>query len=104
MGGLDTERARAYLASLPPESRPTAKRESPQFTGRVAQPSTFVTGGIAFSVADHEVPNILVEAADPAPFVEDRWVGCGLRVGGVRLRVDKRDGRCAVITIDPLDQ
>jgi NAD(P)-dependent dehydrogenase (short-subunit alcohol dehydrogenase family) len=35
MGGLDTERARAYLASLPPESRPTAKRESPQFTGRV---------------------------------------------------------------------
>lgn len=35
MGGLDTERARAYLMSLPPESRPTAKRESPQFTGRV---------------------------------------------------------------------
>jgi NAD(P)-dependent dehydrogenase (short-subunit alcohol dehydrogenase family) len=35
MGALDTERARAYLASLPPKSRPTAKRESPQFTGRV---------------------------------------------------------------------
>src|SRR5712672_4649033 len=35
MDGLDTERARAYLMSLPPESRPTAKRESPQFTGRV---------------------------------------------------------------------
>jgi NAD(P)-dependent dehydrogenase (short-subunit alcohol dehydrogenase family) len=35
MGGLDTERARAYLASLPVESRPTAKRESPQFTGKV---------------------------------------------------------------------
>jgi NAD(P)-dependent dehydrogenase (short-subunit alcohol dehydrogenase family) len=35
MGGLDTERARAYLASLPTEARPTAKRESPQFTGRV---------------------------------------------------------------------
>src|ERR1700704_6756527 len=34
MGGLDTERARAYIASLPPEARPTAKRESPQFTGR----------------------------------------------------------------------
>jgi NAD(P)-dependent dehydrogenase (short-subunit alcohol dehydrogenase family) len=29
MGGLDTERARAYLDILPPESRPTAKRESP---------------------------------------------------------------------------
>jgi len=35
MGGLDTERARAYLATLPVESRPKAKRESPQFTGRV---------------------------------------------------------------------
>ncbi|MGP4021020.1 SDR family NAD(P)-dependent oxidoreductase [Saccharopolyspora sp. 5N708] len=35
MGGLDTERARAYIDSLPPESRPTARRESPQFTGRV---------------------------------------------------------------------
>jgi len=46
-------------------------------------------------------PNILVEAADAIPFVEDTWVGCVLRVGGLRLRVDKRDGRCAVITIDP---
>jgi NAD(P)-dependent dehydrogenase (short-subunit alcohol dehydrogenase family) len=35
MGGLDTERARAYLETLPPEARPTAKRESPRFTGRV---------------------------------------------------------------------
>jgi hypothetical protein len=34
-GGLDTERARAYLATLPVEARPKAKRESPQFTGRV---------------------------------------------------------------------
>lgn len=35
MGGLDTERARAYIAALPEASRPTQKRESPQFTGRV---------------------------------------------------------------------
>jgi NAD(P)-dependent dehydrogenase (short-subunit alcohol dehydrogenase family) len=34
MGGLDTERARAYLATLP-ENQRTQKRESPQFTGRV---------------------------------------------------------------------
>jgi uncharacterized protein YcbX len=47
-------------------------------------------------------PNILIEAADPAPFVEDGWVGCVLRAGGLKLRVDKRDGRCAVITLDPL--
>src|ERR1700734_1110350 len=32
MGGLDTERARAYLASMPDELRPKRKRESPQFT------------------------------------------------------------------------
>jgi hypothetical protein len=47
-------------------------------------------------------PNLLVEAADDAPFPEDAWVGCVLRIGTLRLRVDKRDGRCAVITIDPV--
>jgi NAD(P)-dependent dehydrogenase (short-subunit alcohol dehydrogenase family) len=35
MGGLDTERARAYVATLPQSERPKQKRESPQFTGRV---------------------------------------------------------------------
>lgn len=35
MGGLDTERARAWLASLPEEARPRMQRDSPQFTGRV---------------------------------------------------------------------
>jgi NAD(P)-dependent dehydrogenase (short-subunit alcohol dehydrogenase family) len=35
MNGLDTERARAWLASLPPDGRPTPKRESPQFIGAV---------------------------------------------------------------------
>jgi NAD(P)-dependent dehydrogenase (short-subunit alcohol dehydrogenase family) len=35
MNGLDTERARADIAALPPEMRPTGKRESPQFTGRL---------------------------------------------------------------------
>lgn len=47
-------------------------------------------------------PNILVEADDAAPFAEDDWVGRVLRIGGMRLRVDKRDGRCVVITIDPM--
>jgi hypothetical protein len=47
-------------------------------------------------------PNILVEAAAAAPFAEDAWVGCILRIGGMRMRVDKRDGRCVVITIDPV--
>ncbi|MFJ4467184.1 SDR family NAD(P)-dependent oxidoreductase [Streptomyces sp. NPDC089424] len=35
MGGLDTERARAYLDTLPAEQRPSTPRESPEFTGRV---------------------------------------------------------------------
>ena len=46
-------------------------------------------------------PNILVEAFDDEPFLEDSWVGCVLRIGGARMRVDKRDGRCVVITIEP---
>lgn len=47
-------------------------------------------------------PNILVEAADDAPFAEDAWLGCVLRIGSMRMRVDKRDSRCVVITIDPV--
>ena len=46
-------------------------------------------------------PNLLVEATEETPFQEDGWVGGVLRVGSLRLRVDKRDGRCVVITIDP---
>jgi len=46
-------------------------------------------------------PNILVDAGEDAPFPEDAWVGRTLLIGGARMRVDKRDGRCVVITIDP---
>ena len=47
-------------------------------------------------------PNLLVASADGQPFAEDNWVGSVLRIGGLRMRVDKRDGRCVVITIDPV--
>lgn len=47
-------------------------------------------------------PNIVVEAAEQTPFLEDSWVGCVLRIGDMRMRIDKRDGRCVVITIDPV--
>lgn len=47
-------------------------------------------------------PNILVDCGESAPFVEDSWIGRALRIGGMRMRVDARDGRCAVITIDPV--
>jgi uncharacterized protein YcbX len=46
-------------------------------------------------------PNILVVPTVDEPFAEDAWVGSVLRIGGMRMRVDKRDGRCMVITIDP---
>ena len=46
-------------------------------------------------------PNLLVEAVGDAPFAEDSWVGSTLRIGGLRLRIDKRDGRCLVVTLDP---
>lgn len=47
-------------------------------------------------------PNILVEGTDQTPFAEDDWVGRVVRIGDMSMRIDKRDGRCAVITIDPL--
>ena len=52
-------------------------------------------------------PNLLVEALDEAgaastdTFPEDAWVGRVLRIGDMKMRIDKRDGRCVVITIDP---
>jgi uncharacterized protein YcbX len=47
-------------------------------------------------------PNIVVEAADGRAFPEDAWVGHGLRIGALRLRVDKRDKRCVMVNVDPL--
>lgn len=46
-------------------------------------------------------PNFLILAQGDAPYPEDDWVGNILSIGTMRMRVDKRDGRCAVITIDP---
>jgi uncharacterized protein YcbX len=44
-------------------------------------------------------PNLVIEADEP--FAEDAWVGGTLQIGTTVLRVDKRDSRCAVITVDP---
>ena len=50
-------------------------------------------------------PNLLVDAAGAAAaggdFPEDAWVGRVLRIGGLRMRVDQRDQRCVMVTIDP---
>lgn len=46
-------------------------------------------------------PNLLVEAIDGADFPEDAWVGGTLRIGEAAMRVDKRDGRCMMVNVDP---
>ena len=50
-------------------------------------------------------PNLLVKATGAAAaggdFPEDAWVGRVLRIGGLRMRVDQRDQRCVMVTIDP---
>jgi uncharacterized protein len=46
-------------------------------------------------------PNLLVDAPG-REFPEDAWVGRVLRIGGLRMRVDKRDQRCVIVTIDPV--
>lgn len=51
-------------------------------------------------VAERFRPNLLVDAP-AADFPEDGWVGRILRVGGLRMRVDKKDQRCVMPTIDP---
>src|SRR5262245_24406519 len=49
-------------------------------------------------------PNVVVEAEDGAPFVEDAWVGKRLLFGsaeGPAVGVTHRDERCAMVNIDP---
>ena len=46
-------------------------------------------------------PNLLVDAPG-CDFPEDAWVGRVLRIGGLRMRVDQRDKRCVMVTIDPV--
>lgn len=45
-------------------------------------------------------PNLVVETTE-GPFAEDAWVGRELRIGGLRMRVDRRDQRCVVVGLDP---
>jgi uncharacterized protein len=46
-------------------------------------------------------PNLLVEPYGAAGFPEDGWLGAVLRIGSMRMRVDRQDPRCVVITVDP---
>jgi hypothetical protein len=46
-------------------------------------------------------PNILIDAAGETEYPEDGWIGRTLRIGEIRMRVDQRDQRCVITTIDP---
>jgi hypothetical protein len=46
-------------------------------------------------------PNLVVEPTGDTPFPEDAWLGSVLRIGDMRMRVDKRDQRCIMINVDP---
>jgi uncharacterized protein YcbX len=43
--------------------------------------------------------NIVVDAS--GEYAEDAWIGHTLRIGGLRMRVDRPDSRCVIITTDP---
>ncbi len=46
-------------------------------------------------------PNFVVEAFGSGAFPEDGWVGHVLSIGGMKLRVDRRDSRCVIVNLDP---
>lgn len=46
-------------------------------------------------------PNILIDSMEPSAFPEDDWCGATLRLGGLKLRLDRRDKRCVVVNVDP---
>jgi uncharacterized protein YcbX len=46
-------------------------------------------------------PNLLVDAS-AGSFPEESWIGRVLRIGGMRMRLDQRDQRCVMVTIDPV--
>jgi uncharacterized protein YcbX len=45
-------------------------------------------------------PNIVIDAGG-GDFPEDSWVGRIVRIGRLRMRIDQRDQRCVLVTIDP---
>jgi uncharacterized protein YcbX len=59
-----------------------------EMTGRSLEPQRFR-------------PNLLVEPMGEGSFPEDSWLGHTVRVGGMRMRIDCRDSRCVIVTMDP---
>jgi len=46
-------------------------------------------------------PNLLVQPTGAAHYPEDDWLGATLQIGGMQMRIDRRDPRCVIVTMDP---
>ena len=46
-------------------------------------------------------PNLVITPVSGAPYTEDEWVGCSLRIGAAAIRVDRRDTRCVIPNVNP---
>ena len=46
-------------------------------------------------------PNIVITSATGAPYAEETWVGSTLCIGGVAVRVNRRDSRCVIVNVNP---
>lgn len=42
-----------------------------------------------------------LDVVDPRLAAEETWVGSVLRIGEMRMRVDRRDSRCVIVNVDP---
>jgi uncharacterized protein YcbX len=63
--------------------------ELSESTGRTLEPERFR-------------PNLMVETSGAGVFPEEGWCGQVLRIGSLRMRIDQRDRRCVIVTVDPL--
>ncbi len=96
----------ALAAELGEGVRPIKQDRGVFDTMPLALITTQTVAGIGALVgADLDVlrfrPNLVVETTGNGAFSEDAWVACVLRIGEMRMRVDKRDERCVMVNIDP---
>lgn len=95
----------ALAAQLAPGARPIKQDRGVFDTMPVSLITTATVAALGAEVGrDLDIrrfrPNLVIETAQ-GPFAEDAWVGHELRIGDARVRVDQRDPRCVVITVDP---
>jgi uncharacterized protein len=96
----------ALAAELGPGVRVMKQNRGTFDTAPLSLITTQTIAGLAARVAmplsaERFRPNLVVDATDGDDFPEDAWVGAELQVGGMRMRVDKRDQRCVMINVDP---